>query len=63
LYSPQPEILSYLRKLGKEHHIYENTRFHTEVIQAAWIKERNQWKIDFRKVDQDKVKTLYFDIM
>lgn len=63
MYSPQAEILDYLRRVAKEHHIYDHTRFQTEVLQAAWIKEKRQWKIDFKKRDEQESQSLYFDIL
>ncbi|KAI8640580.1 putative flavin-binding monooxygenase-like protein [Parasitella parasitica] len=65
-YSSQLEILEYFKNVAKKHGIYQHTRFKTEIIQAVWIEEKKQWRLDLRDKRpsaNDDIETVYFDIL
>ncbi|CEP14896.1 hypothetical protein [Parasitella parasitica] len=65
-YSSQAEILEYFKSVAKKHDIYQHTRFNTEVVRAAWIEEKKQWRLDLRDKHpsaNDDIETVYFDIL
>ncbi|MEV0688216.1 NAD(P)/FAD-dependent oxidoreductase [Nocardia sp. NPDC050378] len=45
VYARQPEILQYLRDCATSEGIVEHMRFDSEVLEAAWIEESNEWLI------------------
>jgi cation diffusion facilitator CzcD-associated flavoprotein CzcO len=45
-YSPQPEILDYLRRTAEEHGVLDRTRFGAEVRSAAWDAGAARWRLD-----------------
>jgi cation diffusion facilitator CzcD-associated flavoprotein CzcO len=44
-FSPQPEILSYLKGCAERYGLLEHVRFHTEVTGAAWDPDSGLWRI------------------
>jgi cation diffusion facilitator CzcD-associated flavoprotein CzcO len=45
-YSPQPEILDYLRRTAERFGVTERTRFGHEVRSATWDDEVGRWELD-----------------
>jgi cation diffusion facilitator CzcD-associated flavoprotein CzcO len=45
-YSPQPEILAYLRRTAEQRGVLERTRFGAEVRSAAWDGNASPWRLD-----------------
>jgi cation diffusion facilitator CzcD-associated flavoprotein CzcO len=45
-FSPQPEILDYLKDCAERHGILPHVRFHTELEHARWDNDRQRWQID-----------------
>jgi cation diffusion facilitator CzcD-associated flavoprotein CzcO len=64
-YSPQSEILEYLKNVAKKYNVYAHIRFETEVIRAAWIKECKKWRIDLRTASDGGYteESAYYDIL
>jgi hypothetical protein len=61
-----------MKNVAKKHHIYENTKFETEVLRASWIAERKQWKLDLRNLNPSRLGTsnnkqefesVYYDVL
>jgi cation diffusion facilitator CzcD-associated flavoprotein CzcO len=46
VFSTQPEIFSYLRKVADEEGIRPHIRFGTEVHNAAWVDDEQQWRLE-----------------
>ena len=44
-FSPQPEILSYLKGCAERYELLPHVRFHTEVTGAAWDPDSGFWRI------------------
>ena len=44
-FSPQPEILSYLKGCAERYELLPHVRFHTEVTNAAWDPDSGFWRI------------------
>ena len=44
-FSPQPEILSYLKRCAERYELLPHVRFHTEVTGAAWDSDSGFWRI------------------
>ncbi|KAI9348817.1 hypothetical protein BD770DRAFT_395037 [Pilaira anomala] len=57
-YSPQSEIYDYLRFVARKYNIYEQTRFHTEVIRIDWIEQDQIWKIESRNLSSQTQDTI-----
>lgn len=57
-YSPQSEIYDYLRFVARKYSIYEQTRFHTEVIRIDWIEKDQIWKIESRNLSSQTQDTI-----
>lgn len=53
--------------MAKKRNIYEHIQFETEVIRAAWIQERKQWRIDLRTKNESGIgyteDSVYYDIL
>lgn len=64
-FSPQAEILEYMKNVARKYNIYENTRFQTEVLRASWVEERNQWKLELRDLSgtSQELETVYYDVL
>lgn len=45
MYSPQPEILAYLRRCAEDYAILPHVRFEHEVIEAHWNDDAQRWHI------------------
>ena len=45
-YSPQPEILAYLRRTAEEHGVVDRIRFGHEVREARWEVDAQRWVLD-----------------
>jgi cation diffusion facilitator CzcD-associated flavoprotein CzcO len=45
-YAPQPEILSYLRRIAQEHDVERQIRFNSELLEARWDDKRKLWALD-----------------
>ena len=61
-YSNQAEIHAYLQNVAKKHHLYERTRFQTEVVRIEWIESKHQWFIQWRSVkDHNKTGSGYYN--
>jgi cation diffusion facilitator CzcD-associated flavoprotein CzcO len=45
-FSPQPEILDYLRDVAGRFGVMPHVRFHTELQSAAWDEEASRWRIE-----------------
>ncbi len=45
-FSPQPEILAYLRQVAAAHGIGARTRFETTLTAAAWDEDAQEWVVD-----------------
>jgi cyclohexanone monooxygenase len=48
-FSPQPEIHAYLRRVARDHGVYERTSFGTEVLAANWDGQR--WRVSTTRGD------------
>jgi cation diffusion facilitator CzcD-associated flavoprotein CzcO len=46
MYSPQAEILEYVRRCASEYGVLSHVRFKHTITQAAWDPERNVWQLD-----------------
>src|SRR3954462_8411021 len=44
-FSPQPDILRYLKRLTREHGLTEHLRLGTEVTEAHWDEARSVWRL------------------
>ncbi|KAI8076883.1 monooxygenase [Halteromyces radiatus] len=62
-FSPQAEILEYMRGVAKQFNLYDQTIFNTEVVRANWIQERKQWELSLREVGSSNVQISYFDVV
>ncbi|CAO0795316.1 unnamed protein product [Mucor circinelloides] len=65
-YSSQAEIHAYFKDVAKKHNIYQHISFNTEVVQAAWVDERKQWKLNIRNTRSPAdaaTEAVYFDIL
>ncbi|KAI8334350.1 putative flavin-binding monooxygenase [Chlamydoabsidia padenii] len=60
-FSPQAEILEYLRGVARKYGLYDRTLFNTEVVQADWIQDQCKWKLTVRENDVTRV--MYFDVI
>ncbi|HZR34683.1 MAG TPA: NAD(P)/FAD-dependent oxidoreductase [Nevskia sp.] len=45
MFSPQPEIWSYLRKVADDHGLRPHIRFNSEVTAARWDEKAGQWQV------------------
>jgi cation diffusion facilitator CzcD-associated flavoprotein CzcO len=45
-FSPQPEILSYLRRCAEQHGVMPHVRLHHELLAAEWDEESRQWRLE-----------------
>ncbi len=45
-FSPQPEILEYMRRVSREHGIDPHIRYHHEVTAARWDPDSELWQIE-----------------
>jgi cation diffusion facilitator CzcD-associated flavoprotein CzcO len=45
-FSPQPEILDYLRDVARRFGVLPHVRFGAEVLAAGWDREARRWRID-----------------
>ncbi|KAI8575412.1 hypothetical protein K450DRAFT_284357 [Umbelopsis ramanniana AG] len=71
-YSSQPEIYAYFRSIGKKYDIYAQTRFKTRAVNATWLEDSQQWKVEVRAIlkwdtqgnyEEGPSEYLYFDII
>ncbi|KAI9497767.1 putative flavin-containing monooxygenase [Zychaea mexicana] len=63
-YSSQSEIHAYLQGVAKKYHLYERTRFHTEITRAEWIEHRQQWCLQWQSIiDREQKGSGYYDIV
>jgi cation diffusion facilitator CzcD-associated flavoprotein CzcO len=46
LYSPQAEILAYLRRVARDHGVLPHVRFGHELRSAAWDERARRWRIE-----------------
>ena len=44
-FSPQPEILDYLRRTAREAGVLDRIHFGTELLEATWVPERQHWHL------------------
>jgi cation diffusion facilitator CzcD-associated flavoprotein CzcO len=45
-FSPQPEILEYLRGVARRFGVLPHVRFHTELESAAWDEDGGRWRLE-----------------
>jgi cation diffusion facilitator CzcD-associated flavoprotein CzcO len=45
-FSPQPEILGYLRRCAEEHGVTPHVRLHHELLGAEWDHESRHWRLE-----------------
>ena len=45
-FSPQREILAYLRTIAADHDVVARTRFQTTLVAAAWAEDAQEWVVD-----------------
>ncbi|KAI9264199.1 cyclohexanone monooxygenase [Phascolomyces articulosus] len=50
-FSSQSEIHNYMKGVAKKYHLYERTKFETEVIQLEWQEKQQQWFVQWRNVN------------
>ncbi|KAI8147575.1 hypothetical protein BJV82DRAFT_596084 [Fennellomyces sp. T-0311] len=63
-YSGRAEIWQYMREVAKKHHIYEQTKFETEVVRSEWMDDKHQWHLEWRNVkDHQQVGSGDYDIL
>lgn len=58
LYSGQPEILSYLKKVVATNKLEKHIRFHSDIMEARFIEENGCWKVTDRQGTSLSVKVL-----
>lgn len=44
-FSPQPEILNYLKKVTQKYELYSKIKFQTHVISTTWVESIRKWKV------------------
>ena len=63
-YGTQAEVHTYLQKVATRYHIYERTKFETEVIRAEWDEQEHNWTLHWRNVHDSQQKgSDKFDIL
>ncbi|KAH8552901.1 putative flavin-binding monooxygenase-like protein [Umbelopsis sp. PMI_123] len=71
-FSSQPEIFAYLQSVGRKYDIYSQTRFKTRAVNATWLDDAQQWKVEVREIkswdaqgnfEEGPSEYLYFDIV
>lgn len=63
-YSSQQEIHEYLKGVAEKYDIYSQTSLNSKVVQATWIENNRQWRLDVTDSrDEANSATVYFDIM
>ena len=63
-YGTQAEVHTYLQKVATKYHIYERTKFETEVIRAEWDEQGQYWTFHWRNVHDSQQKgSDKFDIL
>jgi cation diffusion facilitator CzcD-associated flavoprotein CzcO len=45
-FSPQPEILDYLRDVARRYGVMPHVRFHTELESAEWDEDAERWRLE-----------------
>ena len=45
-FSPQPEILEYLKRTARGSGVHDHIRFHTELTDARWDEEAELWRLE-----------------
>ncbi|KAL1934199.1 hypothetical protein VTP01DRAFT_6381 [Rhizomucor pusillus] len=63
-YSSQQEIHEYLKGVAEKYDIYSQTSLNSKVVQATWIENNRQWRLDVTDSrDEANSATVYFDII
>jgi cation diffusion facilitator CzcD-associated flavoprotein CzcO len=71
-FSSQPEIFAYLQSVGRKYDIYSQTRFKTRAVNATWLDDAQQWKVEVREIkswdaqgnfEEGPSEYLYFEIV
>lgn len=68
-YSPCYEIQAYLSNIAKKYQLYDHLSLETEVVEATWLDDHKQWRLDLRSRNNNndaataKSSVVYFDMM
>eukprot|EP01065_Artemidia_motanka_P042361 TRINITY_DN5669_c1_g1_i1.p1 TRINITY_DN5669_c1_g1~~TRINITY_DN5669_c1_g1_i1.p1 ORF type:complete len:573 (+),score=141.12 TRINITY_DN5669_c1_g1_i1:58-1719(+) len=60
-WSPQPEILAYLRKVAEDFGVMRNCRTGADVASARWVPGRGMWDVEVRDTATGQTETLQFN--
>ncbi|KAG4073235.1 hypothetical protein HA402_008581 [Bradysia odoriphaga] len=62
-FSPQPEILDYLRKVARKYELYSKIKFQTHVKSTRWDESIRKWKVVLQNKLTNQEEEQIFDIV